>query len=220
MRSKPQSQDRLLFKKDRSLFTKAAVNFDFDARKDRSFSNIWRETISKSNSSCQKTDYFHFFERPFIFNHASINLILWRFRSFCLCRNSLEFSTETDQFLNFIKISDFSDNEYEMYTWENLNRQYSWYLRRASSTSKISDSKFYKKFRSSKNKRKPNFSCQNFLFRHMPGFSALLGTLKLSNLSLYFILWHFMPFYLSMYLSFLCHFWYSLYFSRSNLKCT
>ena len=56
---------------------------------------------------------------------------------------------------------------------------------------------------------------QNFLFRHMPGFSALLGTLKLSNLSLCFILWHFMPFYLSMYLSFLCHFWYflSIFFS-------
>ena len=98
-----------------------------------------------------------------------------------------------------------------MYTWENLNRQYSWYLRRASSTSKISDSKF-SKFRFSKIKRKSNFSCQNFLFRHMPGFSALLGTLKLSNLSLCFILWHFMPFYLSMYLSFLCHFWYFLYF--------
>ena len=80
--------------------------------------------------------------------------------------------------------------------------------------------KFFESF-AFKNQKKVKIFVSKKSFRHVPGFSALLGTLKLSNLSLCFILWHFMPFYLSMYLSFLSHFWYFLsIFSRSNLKCT
>ena len=92
-------------------------------------------------------------------------LIFPSFDYFSLClKNSLEFLTKTDQFLNFIKISDFSDNEYEMYTWENLNRQYSWYLRRASSTSKKFPTQKFLEVSLLKIKRKSKFSCQKFRF--------------------------------------------------------
>ena len=62
-----------------------------------------------------------------------------------------------------------------MYTWENLNRQYSWYLRRASSTSKISYSRIFLKVSLFKNQKKVKIFLSKFSFRHMPGFSALLG---------------------------------------------
>ena len=125
-------KDRLLLAKDRIDLPKD--HFDW-----KMFRFERRESYIESDTISRKTEYFFkmadiSIQTPFTFNQAR-----W-FPPFTFIFLSVKilwnFWPKNDQFLNFIKISDFSDNEYEMYTWENLNRQYSWYLRRASSTSK------------------------------------------------------------------------------------
>ena len=88
-----------------------------------------------------------------------------------------------------------------MYTWENLNRQYSWYLRRASSTSKISDSRnFILKVSLFKNQRKSSIFLSKFSFSSHARIFGTFGDFEIVKSEFMF---HFMTFYafLSVYVS-------------------